>query len=535
MASLDQLQSYHPQCSSIEFNSFRLVRSIEYDPGDDEYYNDLVKDNGKEGIVLGAICFLIFLAIILFCVVTCCFAHHWLDHCNFLAVARKGDGWLKRLLALLFVLGIVACTVLITAMSIWGIYEVEDKAKKVVPDTFDFVERTEDQIDSIHSNLTLAVDNGNEIITQVRRAIQEIRRDPATELLARSGDLKTIFEELLSSLETALKDGKDALDRVDEEVNDNLSELLDALREALEYRDESEDINTTTRIVAIVCFVLFIFFAVLSTVFSLLGVSAGCTLTWAVLMWLLLSQSFIWVNVLDVFKEISKESCLYLDTFAVDELRGEIKSDPDRAEQLLWYYFRPPGAEKKTLDELQDLWGFPLQTVENFLDQAEIEIFEGDGLKSPYNTVSNRTSDALFAVRDLIPQARDDIDYVQELITGDTLHNIHVDFKDLLCCTEYDALDSIWEAWVVSSAFGLLIATLMTIQGFISFRFGRPKAGSASMNRLTTQKNSAYMGPPVAEGVYDSKPQESYGSGVPLRGNKQQSTAMYPEVRAPTL
>jgi len=171
--------------------------------------------------------------------------------------------------------------------------------------------------------------------------------------------------------------------------------LLDALKEGLEYRDEGDGINNTTRIVAIVCFALFIFFAILSTIFSLWGVSAGCTLTWAVLMWLLLSQSFIWVNILDIFKEISKESCLYLDTFAVDELRGEIKSDPDRAEQLLWYYFRSPGtrscqyppsepslcpeAEKKTLDELQDLWGFPLKDVENFLNQAEDEIFEGDG------------------------------------------------------------------------------------------------------------------------------------------------------------
>ena len=114
------------------------------------------------------------------------------------------------------------------------------------------------------------------------------------------------------------------------------------MRDAVGYRDEGEGINQAGRIVVIAAFCLFVFFAVGSTIFSLAGVSPQCTLSWAMIMWFMLIIAFICVSLLDIAREISRESCLYIDTFAVRELIDKVDTDPERTETLLWYYFRPP-------------------------------------------------------------------------------------------------------------------------------------------------------------------------------------------------
>ena len=121
------------------------------------------------------------------------------------------------------------------------------------------------------------------------------------------------------------------------------------MRDAIDYRDEGEGINTAGRALVIVAFCLFVFFAVGSTIFSLAGASPCCTFSFAAIMWIMLCLAFLLVGLLDIAKEISRESCLYIDTFAVRELRDEVNVNPDRTEALLWYYFRPPGKTPFTL------------------------------------------------------------------------------------------------------------------------------------------------------------------------------------------
>ena len=352
------------------------------------------------------------------------------------------------------------------------------------------------------------------------------------------------------------------------------------MRDAVGYRDEGEEINDVGRIVVIISFCLFIVFSIGSTLFSLCGVSPRCTLFWAMIMWFMLTVAFCLVGVLNVGREISRESCLYIDTFAVKELRDEVNQDPERTEALLWYYFRARGTidppfqpaddvtpvsdnRNRNLTQLEDLWGFPLTDVTEFLNTVEDEIFDENGERAkhlavsltchithccvsagvafPYSLAGNTTQEALIAVQRLVPQARRDIEYVQDLIGGETLHTIHSDFKDLLCCTEYDSVDAVWKAWVVSSAFGLIIAILMTLQGLMSLRFGRsshPASFTTAAARVPTQKTSAYMAPPVAEGNYTTSDAIVTGrdsSGTPLRKDNTTSdaTVKYPTLNPP--
>lgn len=125
-----------------------------------------------------------------------------------------------RLLGLLFITGIITCTVLVTAMSIWGIVKVETDVRDVVPETFDFINDTERQLSGIHVNLSSAVTNGNSIVSAIRVAVVEIQNDPSTELLTQSDvELNETFFELIRDLERATDDADEALDTVDTEIN----------------------------------------------------------------------------------------------------------------------------------------------------------------------------------------------------------------------------------------------------------------------------------------------------------------------------
>lgn len=539
MATPEQLASYHPQCSHISFLSeFESQRSVEYDPGDEDYYEDVFENHGQAGWGLAFACIVIWLVFTSFAVILCCVPHHWLAYMDFIGIARTGRHWFQRLLGLLFVSGVIVCTVLVTAMSIWGIVQVEQDAKDVVPDAFDFIERTEWTLDSIYDNLTSTVVNGNEIVEAIRLAIREVREDPSTELLAES-DIETneTLFEVLEILEEASDDAEEALDTVETEINENLDDVLGGMRDAVGYRDEGEGINQAGRIVVIAAFCLFVFFAVGSTIFSLAGVSPQCTLSWAMIMWFMLIIAFICVSLLDIAREISRESCLYIDTFAVRELIDKVDTDPERTETLLWYYFRPPSNRNLNMTELEELWGYPLTDVVEYLDFAEQELFEGDELRFPYNLGQASTQNALFAVRDLMPQARSDIAYVQDLMEGDTFHNIHADLKNLICCTEYDAVDDVWTSWVVASTFGLVIAVLMTIQALLSLRCGSGVFdGTLAMGRLPTQKVTGYLGPPVAEGVGGRSgyvAMTEIGGSKATTNNPPQSSVAYPTVQMP--
>eukprot|EP00210_Caulerpa_lentillifera_P002636 g2518.t1 len=523
----DYAEAYHPQCSAISRYSIQRHEVENYDPASGDYYEDVVQEEGHAGIILAMMAIIIFILLSLFGCCLCCIPHHWQNHSNFISIFMTENRWWKRLLALLFVISVLAVAVIVMAMSIWGIVRLETDVRRVVPKAFDFMEDTEAQINSIYVNLTEAVDNGREVIDALQNTLREFQNDNQTrESIQRAGFDIT---ETISDLENSIRDANETLDVVESEVNDNLQELLDGVRDAIGYRDEGEDINTAGRVGIIIAFVLFFLFALGSSIFSLNGTSSRCIMFWAAVMWLMLVIAFGFVGLLAVGKQVSRDSCLYIDFYAVQELRDVVNRDRIRIEDLLWYYFRPPRTGNRTLAELEELWSFPLTSVEDFLDFAQTEVFDENGvLQFPYTAAQPATRDALREVFPLVPQAAEDVNYVQSLIQGETFQTIHADFKDLICCSEYDAVDTVWTAWVVSSAFGMLLAVLMTLQGLIAIRLSSSPAVSLPVAKVPTVKKSAYMGPPVEE--------QRYPSSLPLTSTQANasSNVKYPEIQLPT-
>lgn len=456
-----------------------------------------------------------------------CIPHHWQNQSNFVSVVINGAKWWKRIFALVFILSILGVAIIIMAMSIWGIVKLESDVRNVVPEAFDFIEDTEANFDSIHGNLTDAVSNGREIISALQEALREFQNDNETRSVIEEANATFLISDVIQNLEASIIDANETLDDVETEVNENLEELLTGLRDAIGYRDEGEDLNTGGRIGIILAFILFFLFALGSSVFSLNGVSAKCIMFWAVVMWFMLIIAFGIVGFLAVGKQVSRDSCLYIDPYAVRELRDVVNREEVRIEELLWYYFRAPDTGNKTAEELEDLWSFPLSNVAEFLDFAQDDVFTETGdLRFPYTVANQTTQDALMRVYPRVPQAQEDVSYVQDLIQGQTFQRIHADLKDLICCREYDAVDTVWTAWVVSSAFGMLLAVLMTLQGLLAIRFSTAPALSLPMARQPTTKQSAYMGPPVEE--------QRYPSNLPLTSSQPNaSTVKYPEIQMP--
>lgn len=130
-----------------------------------------------------------------------------------------------------------------------------------------------------------------------------------------------------------------------------MEELDGALEDAVGFDDEGDSVNNASIILLVMAFSFFILFSLGATIFSILGTHPRCHFAWATIMWFMLMIAFGAVTVLDVSKELSKDSCLYIDGFAVQELKNQISSDPKRIEKLFWYYFQPAGPSSIPLSQ----------------------------------------------------------------------------------------------------------------------------------------------------------------------------------------
>lgn len=60
-----------------------------------------------------------------------------------------------------------------------------------------------------------------------------------------------------------------------------------------------------------------------------------------------------YLGILNISKEVSKDTCINIDTFAVTKISEALSSDDSaRYEELLWYYFQEPGIKTMKYNEI---------------------------------------------------------------------------------------------------------------------------------------------------------------------------------------
>lgn len=476
MSEMEFIQ-YQPQCSDIDFGNFNLKDAAKFDLEDDQYIEDLIEEGAVPGFIAAGVCFVIALVLMILSCCLCCIRHRWRPQPAIHRIV-EGPGW-KRVFSFFLISCIVVFTVGIAAVSAWGIQQTVANVDDAVDDSFTFIDQTKIEVDSILGKARTAIRVGNEIVVAIERVNEDLDKDTVlnnpsvSNIVDLNGTKQTLRE--------ATTEGKKALDTADDEISENLDEVQEALADALTYEDDGE---TASQVVTILVICFFSIFIIVSSVLgccSVFGRSAKLTACWTVFMWLMLVVAFaLGVGILNTVRELSEDGCLFVNDFGVRKVKDVVTVfDNERIERLLRFYFQAPGASTLNTTQVEELWDLPLTTVNNFLNDIDAELFNEDGTPKPIvRLTSQDTQDSLVMARRLFPDVRSSIQDVQEIITGDTIQHIHKDLKDLLCCTQFDAIDRVFWAWVTSSLAGFVLAVLVTWQVMISVKFNDPEASS---------------------------------------------------------
>ncbi|GMH45974.1 hypothetical protein BSKO_13938 [Bryopsis sp. KO-2023] len=521
---------YQPQCSDIDFSNFNPTDALKYDPEDSQYLEDIMEEGAIQGFAIAGVCLVVALVLILMSLCLCCIRHHWRPQPAIHRIV-EGPGW-KRVLSLFLISCIVLFTVAIAIMSAWGIQQTVANVDDAVDDSFKFIEQTKIEVDSILGKARTAIEVGNEIVV----AIEEVNKDLDRDTVLNNPSVSNVvdLEGTKQALKEATIEGKKALDTADEEISQNLNEVQEALVDALTFEDDGESASQAVTILVICCFSVFIFISMVLGCCSVFGRNAKLTACWVIFMWMMLVVAFaLGVGILNTVRELSEDSCLFINDFGVRKVKQEVTSiDNDRIERLLRFYFQAPGESNLTVAEVENLWDLPLTTVNGFLDDIDEQLFDENGQAKPIvRLTSLETQASLVNARGLFPAVRSSINDVQELITGDTIQIIHKDMKDLLCCTQYDAVDVVFWAWVTSSIAGFILACLVTWQVMTSVKFSEADASRKYHPGPPAQQiqlPSRYAETPVAIGKpIQSPPQPS------AYMQQSSATVTYPTVHFP--
>lgn len=448
---------YFAQCTEISRSLFNEAGQMAYRPDTREYFKDVFIDKGIPGVSAAGV------ALILGIVM-------WLGSCCLFCVSPRGmpersefgkigEGpWWKRAISFLLVAAIFGLTVVVIGMSTWGIYETEDKVKDVVPRSFLLLRNTETELLGVERNLTVTVDTGRALVVLIDRTLDRVQRGEISELELDPGTIDN-FRQMVD-------DAAADVEGIAAVLDENVRVYIEKVEDALGYKDESDKADKALRAILITSFALMIILALFVSMHAVFVRKPRWTIAASVLMWFLLTLAFAFgVGFVSMAREVSEDTCLYMDEFAIDKIKDAIDADMDRIDALLRYYFVAPDADTADLEALERLWDIPVSSVRDFLNDYSALLFNSDG--TPRFNVDNldlQTRDDLDTAQVLISEAQTTLDAAVVIISGISWRILHKDLKDLVCCTVYDAVDSIWIAWVISSIAAFFLASAVTYQ-----------------------------------------------------------------------
>lgn len=442
----DTRDRYTAQCTQIPVGSlFSAAGRDAYQPDTEEYFQDVSEDKSIPGVVMAAISLLFTFSLIIWGCVLRCTSRGVTDQSE-LEKIKQAHTRASRCTSFILVVLVIGLTLVVLAMAGWGIYETEEHVKVVVTRSFDLVNDTETQLDWIYQNLSSVITNTQVVVTQLTEA--GITSD-------------------------SIDEAEDALELADNVLNDHIDVYRQKARDVLSYEDEADTAEKILRGVLITSFVLMILVALIVCVYVVFKASPWGTLATMVIMWFLLFIIFGFGVAFGSFaREVTEDTCLYMDDFAIDEIEDAVDSSfESRVEPLLRYYFVAPGGVNRSLEDLQDLWDLPLDEFKEALDDAE---------------------DDLGGTLQAITDARGAIAFVELIIAGVKWRVLHADLVDLVCCTVYDAVDSLWIAYVTSAVASFFLGTIGTFQVIKAVWMSRPPTQPAVPVAVPAAKQESY-------------------------------------------
>lgn len=436
---------YTAECTQIPVGSlFSEAGRDAYRPDTRDYFEDVSEDKATPGVVMAFISLLFFFALILWSCVLCCTSRGVTDQSE-LEKVRQAQTRISRFTSFVLVVSVIGLTLVVVAMAGWGIYETEEHVAVAVTRSFELVSDTEMELDWIYKNLSSVITNTQLVVDQL---------------------------QAFGVTSDTIDDAKEAVDLADDVLDNHIDVYRMKARDVLDYEDEAGSAEKALRAVLITSFILMILISLIVCLYVVLLASPWGTLRMVIIMWFLLFIIFSFGVGFGTFaREVTEDTCLYMDDFAITEIEDAVSTSfQDRVKPLLRYYFQTPGGVNRSVEDLQDLWDLPLEEFKEALDDAEED---------------------LGAVRE-ITDARGAIAFVELIIRGVSWRLLHADLIDLVCCTVYDAVDSLWIAYITSSVACFFLATIGTLQVIKAVWMSRPPTAPAVQVAVPTARGTSY-------------------------------------------
>lgn len=442
----DTEELYTAECTQIPVGSlFSVAGRDAYQPDTSKYFEDVSEDKATPGAAMAIISLLFAFALIIWSCVLCCSSRGVTDQSELEKVKQAQTG-ISRFTSLVLVVSVIGLTLVVLAMAGWGIYETEEHVDVVVTRSFALVNDTEMELDWIYQNLSSVITNTQLVVGQLQTF--GINSD-------------------------AIDQAQDALELADDVLDNHIDVYRRKARDVLGYEDEADTAEKALRAVLITSFVLMIVVSLIVCLYVVFLASPLGTLRMMIVMWFLLFIIFGFGVGFGTFaREVAEDTCLYMDEFAISEIEGAVaESFQNRVEPLLRYYFQVPGGVNRPVEELQELWDLPLDEFEEALDDAEEDL----------DTTLQEITDARRAIA-----------FVKLVIQGLSWRVLHADLVDLVCCTVYDAVDSLWIAYVTSAVASFILATIGTFQVIKAVWMSRPPTAPAVQIAVPATKKESY-------------------------------------------
>jgi len=255
-------------------------------------------------------------------------------------------------------------------------------------------------------------------------------------------------------------------------VDDYLGTTIDDMRS--DFQLPSEDFETYGRFIAIaVAFALTIISALGSGLLSLRVKHPVWASAFVAVLWLFVGiLMFLGVGLLGGVRIVSKDGCLYSETFAINYAKSRVQ-DQLKKEWIvnaLNYYFNEsivaeegPGAALKTVTDVDISAIYTLietpevQQLQGFLASIDPNLLNADGIP-PSTVIAVQDISTVFAA---LPQTLDELDF---LASQRNVLPVYEEAKLLICCDFASASDDLYIAWTIVGSIGFVLASVCSFR-----------------------------------------------------------------------
>ena len=386
----------------------------------------------------------------------------------------------------------------------WGVY---GQAQGVATDVFSLLSRLSTTVASAEARLRVLSQNAGELSALAAGTAGTLGAVGQSVLASAVGQLNPVLKvgTALACARSLIPGGattdsltcvpRPALNvqrvQVLEDIKEPLREAVDISNNTFisglnEFRQDVEPttlvVNDTARFIVIgVVFGLVIFCALVASALTIGARYPRWGATMTIILWFMVAiLMLLGVGLLDGFKYLSSDGCLYAESFVMSYATRLDGDSQQYAVKAINYYLDPGAADEyipgQALTQIVDPLAAQLLALS---EQPEIQSFL-DLVPTAVQqlSASPEISDALQGLATEIPALQLLLTDIDREASRVNVRRLYSSTKEYLCCSLSSDLSELYEAWVATGCLGLVLSILVTWRLVWFVRTDYPKSVS---------------------------------------------------------